>query len=194
MPITPHARFYFDYLDPLSYLVDRELRAVLDGASTLELERVPLELCPPPEPLLDPDGRRWRERWEAARRIAADREPVTLDEPRILPWTRKAHELVAHARESGKGEEIHRALFEALFARGLDIGRVDVLVGLAGEAGLDAMETKAVLDVDRHAEEVATLRRVALEAAGGEPPVVARGGERLRGFHNREALRTFLLR
>lgn len=188
------ARFFFDYLDPLSYLLDLELRAVLDETPELELRRVPVELRTPPDPLLDPDGPWWRERWQAAVTVAATRGGVRLEEPAILAWTRKAHEFVAHARASGVGEKAHRSVFEAVFVRGLDIGRVDVLVGLGRDLGLDPVETKAVLDVDRYAEDVGTSKQEALAAAIEEPAVVVSGERRLRGFHNRDALRTFLLR
>jgi predicted DsbA family dithiol-disulfide isomerase len=185
-------RFYFDYIDPLSYLLDRELDAALGIGGLPEPRRHPLELRTPPDPLLDPDGAWWRERWQAAVTAAAA-DGVRLAEPRILPWTRKAHELVAHARAAGVGPDAHRAVFRAAFAHGHDIGRVDVLVGIARELGLETTEAKAVLDVDRYADEVAGQRPEAV-AAVGEPPALVHGGEVLRGFHNRDALRTFLLR
>jgi predicted DsbA family dithiol-disulfide isomerase len=80
-----------------------------------------------------------------------------------------------------------------MFGRGEDIGRVDVLVDLARALGLDATEAKAVLDVDRYAQDVAALSAEAA-ARVGEPPPLAFGGRVLRGFHNRDAVRTFLLR
>jgi predicted DsbA family dithiol-disulfide isomerase len=80
-----------------------------------------------------------------------------------------------------------------MFGRGEDIGRVDVLVGIAGTLGLDPTETKAVLDVDRHAQDVATVSAAAAVSVG-EPPALSFGGRVLRGFHNRDAVRTFLLR
>jgi len=181
-------RLYFDYVDPISYLVELELAAASSPGDLPEPERIPLEVRPPPAPLLDPEGPWWRGRWQAA--LAAG--GGALVEPGILPWTRKAHELVAHARAAGLGLQAHRAVFEAMFQRGEDIGRVDVLVRIAGALGLDTTETKAVLDVDRHAQDVAALSAEAA-ASVGEPPVLSSGERVLRGFHNRDALRTFLL-
>lgn len=188
-------RFFFDYLDPLSYLLDGALKeAAGDPGATVDVVRVPLELRPPPAPLLDPDGPWWRKRWAEAEAVVRELGTTPLVEPAILPWTRKAHELVAHARAKGKGDEAHQAVFDALFRQGRDIGRVDVLLEIGRTLELDATETKAVLDVDRYAEAVAEQRTDALRAAGAEPPVLLRDGQVLRGFHNRDRLRTFLLR
>ena len=192
---APRIRFFFDYLDPLSYLVHLELDALrrapdpaVDG-----LGRVPLELRPPPAQLMDPDDPFWTDRWRSAQRAAADRN-IVLAEPAIVPWTRKAHELVLHAVEKGLGDQAHDAVFEAVFVRGDDIGRVDVLVALARRVGLDAHETKAVLDVDRFTHQVESFRTLAQNAGITDPPAVAAAGRTLQGFHNRDALRTFLLR
>ena len=78
--------------------------------------------------------------------------------------------------------------------RGLDVGRVDVLVGLAGELDLDATETKAVLDIDRYSGDVAAGRELAALAGVAASPALVSDHGTLRGFHNRDALRTFLLR
>ena len=182
--------FFFDYLDPLSYLVDLELRA-LEPAERSGVTRVPLELRPPPFPLLDPEGEEWRRRWGEATAAAVERG-VHLVPPALVPWTRKAHELVLHAETKGVEESAHRAVFDAVFVGGLDVGRVDVLVSIAEDLGLDATETKAVLDVDRHTASVAEARRLAATSGITAPPALARGGRTLRGFHNRDDLRTFL--
>lgn len=190
--------FFFDYLDPLSYLIHGELGepgelgnpAGLDGA---KLRYVPLELRPPPAPILDPDSDPWLARWREAT-AAGEALGVRVVRPAILPWTRKAHELAFHALEKGVGPAVHDALFEAVFVRGDDVGRVDVLVGLARRLGMDATEARAVLDVDRFADQVAALRADALAAGVSDPPALVCGGRVLQGFHNRGALRTFLHR
>ncbi len=185
-------RFHFDYVDPLSYLLDLELAAVLPEEAT-PVVRVPCEVRPPPYPLLDPDGPWWRERWQAATSAAADLGGPPLREPRILPWTRKAHEFVAHAAASGVGAEAHRVVFDAFFVHGEDIGRVDVLVRLGRALDLDPSGTKVVLDVDRYAGEIAA-HVDELDPALGGPPLLVRGDEVLQGFHKRDAVRTFLRR
>ena len=166
---------------------------VLSEGHVVEVTRVPAEVCPPPGPLLDPDGPWWAARWQAAQ-AAAGPLGLVLAEPPLLPWTRKAHELVLHAQQHDLGARAHAAVFGAIFGRGRDIGRVDVLVELARELGLDANEAKAVLDVDRYSDEVAALGARAAEAGAAEIPALVRDSKTLQGFHNRDTLRTFLLR
>ncbi|MHB1195055.1 MAG: DsbA family oxidoreductase [Longimicrobiales bacterium] len=190
-PIPP--RFYLDYVDPLAYLVESELAAAGIPHILPSLQRVPLELRPPPDPLLDPDALEWRERWELAEGEAR-RLGIRLAEPPLLPWTRKAHELVLHATAKGVGDAAHRAVFDAVFLEGRDVGRVDVLVELAGGLGLDATETRATLDVDRYAADVAAGRVAAARSGVAASPALVSGHGTLQGFHNRDALRTFLLR
>ena len=178
--------FYFDFVDPLSYLQDLELIAV-----GIDIERVGFELAPPPEPLTAVSDERWGDRWVEARRLAAA-TGVKLEPPALVPWSRKAHELHLLASENGRGKEIRRAIFESYFGRGEDIGRVDRLCALAESIGLDRTAAKAALDVDRHREDVAEARRAAVEAGIVDTPTILVAGQLLRGFHNRAALRTLV--
>jgi predicted DsbA family dithiol-disulfide isomerase len=185
-------RFFFDFVDPLSYLVELELVAT-EIEHGIQVERVPLELRPPPAPLRLSVDEPWRSRWELARELAQE-QGVNLDAPALVPWSRKAHELFLHARAEGAGPAARAAIFGAFFGGGADIGRVDVLVGVGRSIGLDATGTKAVLDVDRHQEDVLAARRRAAEAQVEAPPLLLLGPGRLEGFHNRATLSTFLAR
>lgn len=185
--------FLFDYVDPLAYLVEQELAAADLHEVLPAIRRIPLELRPPPAPLMDPDAPEWRDRWEPAEREAR-RLGIGLVAPALIPWSRKAHELVLHAGAKGVGDAAHHRVFEAVFRRGWDVGRVDVLVKLAEELGLDATEAKAVLDVDRYAADVAAGRALATHFGVAASPALVSSHGTLQGFHNRSALRTFLLR
>lgn len=190
MRLSDPVRFYFDYVDPGSLLVERQL-AALESERGLRVERIPFEVRPPPAPLIDPRSPEWRSFWERARRAAAARG-VSLGEPRIVPWTRKAHELALHAREEDRFPALHGALFEAFLLDGRDLGRVDVLLDLAVRHGLDLSRTKAVLDVDRHAPAV-TGARMQAERLGvrGVPTLLAAHGS-LAGSHDEVAVFAFL--
>ncbi len=181
--------FYFDYVDPGSYVTDVQLVRLL--RPEVEVARYPFELRPPPEDLMDPGSPEWRTYRQSVTELAAAVK-LGLASPDFMPWTRKAHELRLHAAEKGLDGPIHDALFKARFEDRADIGRVDVLVGLAVGLGLDLTETKAVLDVDRYADRVAELRRLA-EAEGVErTPTVHIGSERLEGPLPIDDLRGFL--
>lgn len=60
--------------------------------------------------------------------------------------TLKAHELLHHAKAKGLQGEMKERLLRAYFEEGRHVGRVDELVALAAEVGLDADETRAVLE------------------------------------------------
>jgi predicted DsbA family dithiol-disulfide isomerase len=184
------AALYFDFTDPLSYLVELELTALV-GSTGHGPTRLPFELRPPPTPLTVVSDPLLATRWDTATTAAAGLG-VTLSPPRLVPWSRKAHELHLFARSREAEGSVRAATFEAYFQGGLDIGRVDVLVEIGRACGLDPTETKAVLDVDRFEEEVRTSRDEAVAAGVRDTPLLVRGAGRLQGFHNRVSLGTFL--
>lgn len=183
-------RFFYDFIDPLSYFLAREVEALADDLGR-SVTWQPFELRPPPTPLISVDDPFLAERWEAARRVSGGRG-AGFDTPRLVPWTRKAHELVLHAAEDGRDGVIRMPIFEAYLFEGRDIGRVDVLVELAAARGFDTTETKAVLDVDRYEARVTSIRGDALSDGVATSPTIVRGDRRLEGFHNRDVLGTFL--
>src|SRR4051812_10602517 len=63
-----------------------------------------------------------------------------------VPNSRRALALAEYAREEGRFEEVHRALFRAYWAEGLDIGAPEVLLGVAADAGLEPAEAAGRLE------------------------------------------------
>lgn len=184
--------FFYDYVDPASYLLDLRLEAPPEEGAA-HVEHRPFELRRPPRPMLDPTDPRWVE-YVDGMAAEAERLGAPFAPPDLVPWSRKAHELALHAREKGRFGPVHRALFHTHFAEGRDIGRVDVLVELATGAGLDRTETKAVLDVDRHLGALGELREAA-ERSGvrGVPTLRDADGTRvLEGYPDDETLEGFL--
>lgn len=179
--------FWFDYADPASYLVE----LLLEEPGGAGVRRRPLEVVPPPRPLLDPSVPPWSTHLEAMRQEARGLG-VSLAPPALVPWTRKAHELALHAEEKGCFASIHRAIFDGFFRDSRDIGRVDVLVEIAVSCGLDRAETRAVLDVDRFTAAVVGEREAAAAAGVRGVPTLVRRGRLLEGFSDRARLREFL--
>lgn len=64
--------------------------------------------------------------------------------------TVKAHELLHHAKEQGLQHEMEERLMSAYFTEGKHVGRIDDLVELAVEVGLDADGARAALDSAKH--------------------------------------------
>jgi predicted DsbA family dithiol-disulfide isomerase len=187
----PNAILYVDYVDPLSLILEREIVA-LEAQGVPAVRRHPWELRAPPARLIPVADPLWLRRWDEAERLAGPRG-ITMKRPTLVPWTRKAHELALHARSKDRFDAVHAALFRAFLEEGQDIGRVDVLVGIAKEAGLDPVETKAVLDVDRRTAELDGLRGDAERLGVRGVPTLLIAGERIEGVLPTEALRALLV-
>ena len=85
-------------------------------------------------------------------KAAGDEVGIAFDFERILrqPNTVDAHRLIAWAQDvdlTASGALIER-LFRAYFVEGIDIGDIDALARLAGEAGFDATAARARLASD----------------------------------------------
>ncbi len=182
---------WLDYVDPASYLVEHRLARRESGPGGRPVERRPFEILPPGSALLDPDDPGWvayREAMEAeARRLG-----VEMRRPDTVPWSRKAHELALLCREHGCFDAVHRALFRAYWVEGLDLGRVDVLVGIAAAEGLERTEVKAALDVDRLSGRVGELREAAERSGVRGVPTLRAEGRTLEGYPPEGALVSFL--
>lgn len=68
--------------------------------------------------------------------------------------TVKAHELLHFAKGQGRQNEMAERLMSAYFTEGKHVGRVDDLVELASEVGLDADATREALESSRHLPDV----------------------------------------
>jgi predicted DsbA family dithiol-disulfide isomerase len=188
MPAPEPILFFYDYVDPASFLVERRLADL-----GREIERIPFEVKVPPAAMVDPRAPEWKRYWEGGRAAAAD-EGIALAQPRLVPWTRKAHELAFHARDQGVFDAVHRALFEAFMLEGKDLGRVDVLLEIATRHGLDLTGTKAVLDVAKHTAAVEEARERAERLRVEGVPTLRSGSAVLLGFQSGDAVRSFLQR
>ena len=189
MEDAPRLLFYFDYVDPGSYLMHRQLGQLLpDG---VEATVHPFEVRAVPQDLIDGMDPDWTAYGETVEGLARKAE-IRMARPAFIPWSRKAHELRLHAAEKGLGSPMHDEIFATRFRKGADIGRIDVLVAVAEKVGLDASESKAVLDVDKHRDRVVDLRREA-EAAGVERvPTLRSGDMSLEGPGSMGEVRHFL--
>ncbi|MFJ2299016.1 DsbA family oxidoreductase [Oerskovia paurometabola] len=68
--------------------------------------------------------------------------------------TFKAHELLHLAKSRGKQVEMKERLLKAYFEQGRHVGRIDELVALATEVGLDADEVRTALENGDFADDV----------------------------------------
>jgi predicted DsbA family dithiol-disulfide isomerase len=68
--------------------------------------------------------------------------------------TVKAHELLHFAKANGRQVELKERLLRAYFEEGRHVGRVDDLVQLAGDVGLDESAAREALESGRHLDDV----------------------------------------
>ncbi len=68
--------------------------------------------------------------------------------------TRLAHEATEYAREHGKANEFHKALFRRVYAEGQDPSQWAVLRANAEEVGLDADEMQQLVESNRYTDYV----------------------------------------
>jgi len=184
-------RFFFDYVDPFSLILNIRLQE-LEKKGTVKVDPWPLEVNPPPKPLLDPETPAWKARWDIATR-EREAQDLGLNVPWIVPWSRKAHELAFHARQENCFRQIHESLFHAYLIEGKDIGRVDVLTEIAGKAELDPREVKAILDVDRYRHDVEEARGQGIRDGAEGIPCLLWQGRVLHGNPNPDEIRRFLM-
>jgi len=84
----------------------------------------------------------------------AEQSGVEMKRPSHLPLTRLAHEAAAWAREQGRFEDFHRALFRAQFIEERDLGELETLKGIARDLGMNAGDLGRALTERRMADEV----------------------------------------
>ena len=95
------------------------------------------ELRPEPVPLPEPASPARVQRWTASVLPMAAERGLVMKVPPVSTRTRLTFQAVELAREHGAFDAMHRAIFEAFFSKGLDIGDATILADLAGAIDLD---------------------------------------------------------
>ena len=153
---------YSDVVCPWCYIGERRLATALarmDGDAVVEVVFRPYQLDPSAPAEGEPLKRYLERRYGAVAATMTNRAGAIAEEEGIaVDWdaaiaanTFDAHRLMQHALAEG-GPAVQRSLadrlFEAHFVLGLDVGRHETLVALAGEAGLDATRAAELLASD----------------------------------------------
>ncbi len=87
-----------------------------------------------------------------------------------VPNSRRAQALAELARDRGLHGELHPRLFNAYWARGLDLGADEVLVGEGRAVGLGEDEIRGALEAPEYVGRIAEQTAAALElGAAGVP-------------------------
>lgn len=149
---------YSDVICPWCFIGKRRRERALAQArlaGEAAIEWLPFELNPdmPPEGM--PRAEYRARKFGAERSAALDAQIREVGEEEGIrfafermqrtPSTRRAHMLIAHATEEGRGPALVEALFAAYFEAGADIGDERVLVETSAQAGLDRERARTAL-------------------------------------------------
>jgi predicted DsbA family dithiol-disulfide isomerase len=105
------------------------------------------------------------------------------------PNTILAQRLILLAEQQGRGEELIRVLFRALFEQGRDIGHLETLLELAESAGLERAPAAAFLRSEEQAKEiVAAHQRAERLGVRGVPVFVVDREQAIAGAQPPEVL------
>jgi len=130
----------------------------LKAEYNIEVEWKPFYLRPntPPEGMELPDYIKQAQANGADERLKAmaGLHGMEFKSPTRYHNTRLAHEATEYARERGKGNEFHKAMFAKVYAQAQDPSKWDVLRAVADEVGLDADEMQKDVEGDKYKENV----------------------------------------
>jgi len=157
----------------------------------VEVEWMPFELRPEPNPTLHPEGDYLQRAWQQSVYPLARQMGVKIVLPRVSPQphTHLAFEGFQYAKAHGKGTEYNQRVLEAFFQEEQNIGQIDVLTKLAGEVGLNEQEfcnalgTRKYKDAHRKA-----LHHAYQEAGVTGVPMFVIGPHVLTGLQSKETL------
>ena len=179
--VTAHISVWSDYVCPFCYLEEPVLLQIhKDFRGRIQIEWKAFELRPEPEPTLEPSGTYLTSVWNSVVYPMAQERGMKLQLPPIQPRSRLALEAAEFARDHGRFDAMHKAIFRAFFEKGRDIGDVGVLCSLAKTVKLNATELERallfgsyrpkVLDDEAQAAELGINSVPAMLISGDEQP------------------------
>lgn len=165
-----------DYVCPFCYLQEPVLERIRDElGSDVAIEWRAFELRPEPVPTLDPGGDYLHGIWNSSVYPMAERRGMLLRLPPVQPRSRRALEAAELARERGRFDAMHHALFRAFFEDGRDLDDPQVLLEVGTSVGLNAEELRSALEQGRYTETVLRDERLAQELGiSGVPAMLVR--------------------
>lgn len=188
MPPAGEIRFYYDLVCPYSYLESHIVEEAED-AGRVAVQWLPFELRPAPRPLLEPRGDHLRVDWTRTVYRRALALSVEIHLPRYQPRSTLALAACLWADDAGRLRPFRRALYEAFFCEGRDIGTDAEIARAAERAGLNGEEAVAAGYSPALIARIGETRAAAGEAnVRGVPSVLTTDGETHWGMGGLERL------
>lgn len=162
-----------DYVCPFCYLELPPIQRLQEQyAGQVEVTWRAFELRPEPKPTLDPDGEYLHTTWNRSVYPMAAERGMRLKLPPVQPRSRLAFEAVAHAREQGRFDAMHEALFRAFFQDGRDIGEPGVLADIGAQSGVQPQGLLDALESGRHTSAVHADQQLAYSLGVSGVPIM----------------------
>jgi len=127
-------------------LAEPALSKLTQEDSSVEVIWCAFELRPDPVPTLDTKGEYLNRVWRDSVCPLSEKLGFNMKLPPVQPRSRRAHEAAHWARAAGYFNDYSLSIFRAFFERGEDIGKIDVLVALASDMGLDGQALGVALE------------------------------------------------
>jgi len=165
-----------DYLCPFCYLEEPVLTRMREEfGDRLAVHWRAFELRPEPVPTLPPRGEYLVDIWERAVYPMAHDRGMKLRLPPVQPRSRLALEAAECAREQGRFDAMHHAIFSAFFEEGRDIGQKKVLFELGESCGVEREVLERALTTGQYREKVLGDEELASELGlSGVPAMLLR--------------------
>lgn len=188
MPAAGEVRFYYDVVCPYSYLESHWVeQAEDDGRATVQW--LPFELRPAPRPLLDPRGDHLRVDWSQTVYRRALALGIEIHLPRYQPRSTLILAACLWAQETGHLRPFRRALYEAFFCEGRDIGSESEIARAAERAALHPEDAVAAAYSAARIARLSEIRATAeLQGVRGVPSVLTEDGQTHWGMGGLERL------
>lgn len=184
-------KVWSDFVCPFCMIAEAPLLdAVRDSGLDVNIEWMPFELRPYPNPTLRPEDQYLQTIWPQSVYPLADRYGVEIKLPSVSPQphTGLAWEGYQFAREQGKASEYNERMLKAFFQEDQDIGDIEVLTRLAEEIGLEPSAFRQALEQhtyrDRHQQALDAAYAMQVTSV----PTIVIGTRRLSGVQPKEVL------
>lgn len=182
-------KVYSDYVCPFCFLAKFPFEEAIEGKD-VEVEWMPYELRPEPTEPLDPINDYSKLMlWEKYIYPAIERLNINMKLPNISPhpYTGLAFQGYHYAKENGKAKDYNDRVFKALFQEDKNIGEIDILKGLAKEAGLDENDFEKALVSGKYKEaQNRALNHAYSDMRISAVPTFIIGDKVMQGFNNKE--------
>ena len=113
---------------------------------------------------------------------------LIMRRPQRAPNTMLVHEATVYAKEKGLDGEFHHVAAGAYWETGADLGKLEVLQGLAEKSGLNWAELSPLLEARHYRDQVFQEYEAAKAKGVGGTPTYMIGGQLLKGDVSLEEL------